>query len=69
MSVTLKWSKIPGESGFEYATHKGVRVAHVVKTGDDWTGFVTYPELKWSCVERKITDAKRRIRQYITEHN
>lgn len=58
----FNWNAIPGESGFAYLNHNGVRVAHIVRNNGSWSWFVTDPKLCAAGHASGVTDAKRQAR-------
>ena len=67
MTMRIKWNTVPGESGFAYATVKGERVAHIVRSsGGTWDVFGTAPTLKGGGAHDTAPKAKARVRELLT---
>lgn len=65
--MRLKWNRIPGEAGFAYATHKGVRVGHVVRdrVGGDWTAIADRPTLSFMTTRPTEAAARAAVRDHL----
>ena len=67
MSIRVKWNTVPGDGDFAYATVKGVRVAHIVRSGGEWSAFVTEPELIGAGSHTTPAEAKARVRELLSQ--
>ena len=67
MTVRIKWNTVPGESGFAYATVKGIRVAHIVLSNGTWAAFVTEPKLMGGGSHATSVKAKAHVRELLTQ--
>ncbi len=68
MAIRIQWNTIPGEGGFAYATVKGMRVAHIVRSsGGEWDAFVTEPKLMGGGSHATSAKAKARVRELLSQ--